>query len=113
MAFNTKPIVKDVNEKPIPQYYNPVSDVYEVLQGLNGANKVILYNEAGQAVDLSALIATVVTAVEKIYNKDTTKTIYGLSSDTKPTSGMEKGNTFFEIDTSTAYMWNGTQWVVI
>lgn len=63
MAFNTKSIVKDVNQKPVPQYYNPTSDVYEVLQGKNGANKVILYNEAGAAIDLSTLIATIVTAI--------------------------------------------------
>lgn len=63
MAFNTKSIVKDVNQKPVPQYYNPTTDVYEVLQGKNGANKVILYNEAGAAIDLSTLIATIVTAI--------------------------------------------------
>ncbi len=63
MAYNTKSIVKDVNQKPVPQYYNPISDVYEVLQGTNGANKVTLYTASGQAVDLSALIATIVTAI--------------------------------------------------
>ena len=60
MAYNTKSIVKDVNQKPVPQYYNPISDAYEVLQGTNGANKVTLYTASGQAVDLSALIATIV-----------------------------------------------------
>lgn len=63
MAYNTKSIVKDVNQKPVPQYYNPISDAYEVLQGTNGANKVTLYTASGQAVDLSALIATIVTAI--------------------------------------------------
>ena len=63
MAFNTKSIVKDVNQKPVPQYYNPTTDVYEVLEGKNGANKVMLYNEAGAAVDLATLIATIVTAI--------------------------------------------------
>ena len=34
MAYNTKPIKNDVDGKPIPQYYNPVTDLYEALQGL-------------------------------------------------------------------------------
>lgn len=63
MAYNTVSIQKDVDGKPIPQYYNADSDVYEVLQGTNGANKVTLYTASGQAVDLSALIATIVTAI--------------------------------------------------
>lgn len=113
MAFNTKSIVKDLNQKPVPQYYNPELDIYQVLEGKNGANKVILYNEAGAAIDLATLINTVVTAINNIYNKDTTKTLYGLSTDTKPTSGNIKGNTFFEIDTSNVFMWNGSAWVVI
>lgn len=45
MAYNTKSIVKDVNQKPIPQYYNPATDSYEVLQGKNGANKVLATDE--------------------------------------------------------------------
>lgn len=39
--------------------------------------------------------------------------LYGLSTETKPTQNVIKGTTFFEINTSTVYMWNGTTWVVI
>jgi len=120
MAYNTKSIVKDVNQKPVPQYYNPTSDVYEVLQGSNGANRVMVYDINGNIIDLTALLANIVTAinnlkatVDNIYNKDTTKTFYGLSTDSKPTSGNIKGNKFFEINTGKVYMWNGTSWVVI
>lgn len=63
MAYNTKAIVKDFNQKPVPQYYNAENDVYEVLQGANGANRVTLYTSAGQAIDLASLIATIVTAI--------------------------------------------------
>lgn len=39
---------------------------------------------------------------------------YGNSTSTKPTnSTVPVGATFFEIDTSTAYMNDGTNWVVI
>ena len=47
MAYNTKSIKKDVDGKPIPQYFNPAVDDYEVLQGRNGANRVELYGPDG------------------------------------------------------------------
>lgn len=109
MAFNTKSIIKDANAKPAPQYYNPTTDVYEVLEGANGANKVMLYNDAGQAIDLASLISTVLS----IYNKDKTKIHYDLSTVAKPIEGNIKGDKFFEIDTGIVKMWNGSSWVVI
>ncbi len=63
MAYNTVSIQKDVDGKPIPQYYNADSDVYEVLEGLKGGNKVILFDINGNKVDLAALIASIVTAI--------------------------------------------------
>lgn len=50
MAYNTKAIKTDVDKKPIPQYYNPVTDEYEVLQGANGAARHILYGPDGQPI---------------------------------------------------------------
>lgn len=41
MAHNTKSIVTDVNNKPIPQYYNPSTDSYEPIYGRDGANSFI------------------------------------------------------------------------
>lgn len=40
MAYNTKAILTDVNQKPIPQFYDAVSDVYRQLTGqtLGGNN---------------------------------------------------------------------------
>ena len=37
----------------------------------------------------------------------------GLSSDTKPTSNITVGSTFFETDTSNVYIFNGTAWSII
>lgn len=50
MAYNTKAIKKDVDGKPVPQVYNPVTDDYEVLQGVQGGNRVVLHDAAGNAV---------------------------------------------------------------
>ncbi|MBB6446446.1 hypothetical protein [Bacillus benzoevorans] len=36
--------------------------------------------------------------------------LYGLSTDTKPTTGLIVGTTFFEIDTTNVYMWDGSTW---
>ena len=101
MAYNTVSIKKDVDGKPIPQSYNALTNQYEVLQGLNGASKTMLYDASGNAVDLTALLTK------------PTMEYYGLSTDVKPTVGITKGATYFEINTSIVYMWNGTTWVVI
>ncbi len=130
MAYNTVPIKKDSEGKPIPQYYDKVKNNYEVLEGHNGASKTILYDKDGNEVKIDdrllriiniladmgeghTSLLTIYDIINEIYNKDTTKTLYGLSTETKPTDNMTKGNAYFEIDTSEVYMWDGTQWVVI
>jgi hypothetical protein len=50
MAYNSKAIKTDVNAKPIPQYYNPVTDEYEVLQGVDGATRQVLYGPDGNPI---------------------------------------------------------------
>lgn len=52
MAYNSKAIKTDVNAKPIPQYYNPLVDEYEVLQGTNGAARQVLYGPDGQPISI-------------------------------------------------------------
>lgn len=47
MAYNTKNIIRDAAGAPVPQYYNPTADLYEALQGRNGANRVELYGPDG------------------------------------------------------------------
>jgi hypothetical protein len=53
MAYNTKAIKTDVNAKPIPQLYNPVTDEYEVLQGTGGAARQVLYGPDGQPISVA------------------------------------------------------------
>lgn len=52
MAYNTTVIKKDADNKPIPQYYNPVTDEYEVLQGTGGAARQVLYGPDGQPISI-------------------------------------------------------------
>jgi len=135
MAYNTVSIQKDVDGKPIPQYYDPILDAYRVLQGRNGANRVELYDADGNPIDLEALataIETILLAIKdtagikkivdalpagtnnigKVTVDGSTMEYYGKSTDTKPTPD-KVGATFFEIDTTTVFMWDGTDWVVI
>lgn len=135
MAYNTVSIQKDVDGKPIPQYYDPILDAYRVLQGRNGANRVELYDADGNPIDLEALfiaIETILLAIKdtagikkivdalpagtnnigKVTFDGSTMEYYGKSTDTKPTPD-KVGATFFEIDTTTVFMWDGTDWVVI
>lgn len=71
MAYNSKAIKTDVNAKPIPQYYNPVTDEYEALQGTDGAARQMLYGPDGQPIattegKLAVRAAEVETAVANL-----------------------------------------------
>ena len=75
MAYNTKEIKLDVNQKPIPQIYNPVTDEYEVLQGENGASRHIIYGTDGQPISttgnkLAVRASEVETILNEIKSKD-------------------------------------------
>lgn len=79
MAYNTRRIKKDLDEKPIPQVYNPVADEYEPLQGsAAGGNRVQLYdgdgNPVGVATDAKLEAARVLLASldDKDYATQTT-----------------------------------------
>ncbi len=52
MAYNTVVIKKDADNKPVPQYYNPVTDEYEVLQGTGGAARQVLYGPDGNPLSV-------------------------------------------------------------
>lgn len=66
MAYNTKPIIKDSEGKPIPQYYNQTSNQYEPISGSAGGQKVTLYNSAGQEVSLIDMVDSIKTAIDRL-----------------------------------------------
>lgn len=37
MSYNTNEVLKDKKGQPVPVYYNPDTDQYEIYQGANGA----------------------------------------------------------------------------
>lgn len=54
--YNTKSIIKDVNNKPVPQYWNPNSQNYEVVEGSSGCLKVIMVDSNGDEIQTQSLI---------------------------------------------------------
>lgn len=41
MAYNDKPILLDKDKRPIPQYFNRLTNQYEPIEGLFGANSFL------------------------------------------------------------------------
>ena len=66
MAYNTKPIVKDSEGKPIPQYYNQVNNQYEPISGSAGGQRVTLCDSAGQEVNLIDMVDSIKTAIDRL-----------------------------------------------
>ncbi len=113
MAFNTKGIVKDFNGKPAPQYFNTAADVYEVLQGANGANRVTLYTAAGAAIDLQSLVTSIITAINATGTTQDRRDLRGLATNRPAANSVTVGTTYWNIDTGVIEVSNGTSWVVV
>lgn len=56
MAYNTKSIIKDVNGKPVPQYWNPDKQQYEVIESRNGMLRVIMVDSQGREIQSQDLV---------------------------------------------------------
>lgn len=54
--YNTKAIIKDVNGKPVPQYFNIENDRYEVVTSENGMLRVIMVDESGNEIQSQNLV---------------------------------------------------------
>ena len=66
MAYNTKSIVKDVNGKPIPQYYNPDTNQYEVITGKDGMLRVIMVDSQGREIQLQELVDQISAKIDEL-----------------------------------------------
>lgn len=66
MAYNTVPIKKDSEGKPIPQYYNQIANQYEPISGSAGGAKITLCDSAGQEVNLIDMVGSIKTAIDRL-----------------------------------------------
>ena len=56
LSYGNVSIIKDVNNQPVPQYWNPNSQNYEVVEGSNGCLKVIMVDSNGNEIQTQSLI---------------------------------------------------------
>lgn len=110
MAYNTKPIVTDVDGNPISQYYNPDTDSYEPVEGSHGANKVLVENNDLSLIPilekLSQLTGTVIDEETRKSNELQRIALYNQIKQMLENGELkgEKGDTGIGLN----YRWQGT-----
>lgn len=86
MSYDTKQLVTESAGKPVPQYYNSVSDQYEVLQGANGASRVLLYDVSGNPLLTAANPGVVcISKIQRVLAFSTTALLAANAVYTSPT----------------------------
>lgn len=68
MAYNTKSIIKDVNGKPVPQYFNQEQDKYEVIESKDGMLRVIMVDSQGNEIQTQDLIDQITAKIDELIN---------------------------------------------
>jgi len=66
MAYDTKSIIKDVNDKPVPQYFNPVTNNYEVINGQDNKLKVTCVDAAGNELNTQGLVDQIALKIDEL-----------------------------------------------
>ena len=66
MAYNTKTIIRDVNNKPVPQYYNPILDKYEVIESDSGKLKVSFVDKNGSYIQSQQLVDQISVKLDEL-----------------------------------------------
>lgn len=66
MAYNTKTIIRDVNNKPVPQYYNPILDKYEVIESDSGKLKVSFVDKNGSYIQSQQLVDQISAKLDEL-----------------------------------------------
>lgn len=66
MAYNTKSIIKDVNGKPVPQYFSINNDRFEVIKSENGMLRVIMVDGQGREIQSQDLINQIAGKIDEL-----------------------------------------------
>ena len=66
MPYNSKSIIKDVNDKPIPQYWNPITQQYEVIEGKDGMLRVIMVDSQGREIQSQELVDQISAKIDEL-----------------------------------------------
>ena len=112
MAYNTKAILTDLNGKPIPQYFDVAADGYAPLTRAELWEDI----ETQLAAILAKIIAAPATeATLAALLANTSTTLYGATTATRPAANTVPAGTVFVAVTSPLgiTMSNGSAWVVV
>ncbi len=66
MSYENVSIIKDVNNKPVPQYWNPNIGNYEVVQGSSGMLKVIMVDSHGNEIQSQSLVDQISAKIDEL-----------------------------------------------
>lgn len=66
MSYNTKSIIKDVNGKPVPQYWNPIDDKYEVVESRDGMLRVNMVDSQGNEIQSQSLVDQISNKLDEL-----------------------------------------------
>ena len=66
MTYNSKSIIKDVNGKPVPQYWNPETEQYEVITSNDGMLRVIMVDSEGREIQTQNLVDQISAKIDEL-----------------------------------------------
>lgn len=66
MAYNEKAILKDVNKKPIPQYWNKETQQFEVIESKDGMLRVIMVDSQGREIQTQNLVDQISAKLDEL-----------------------------------------------
>lgn len=66
MSYNTKSIIKDVNGKPVPQYWNEETKQYETVDSNNGRLRVIMIDTDGSPIQTQNLVDQISSKIDEL-----------------------------------------------
>lgn len=64
--YNQKAILKDVNGKPVPQYWNPETQQYEVITSKDGMLRVNMVDSEGREIQSQDLVDQISTKIDEL-----------------------------------------------
>lgn len=66
MAYNEKAILKDVNKKPVPQYWNKETQQFEVIESKDGMLRVIMVDSQGREIQSQELVDQISAKLDEL-----------------------------------------------
>ncbi len=64
--YKQKAILKDVNKKPVPQYCNPETQQYEVIESKDGMLRVIMVDSQGREIQIRNLVDQISAKIDEL-----------------------------------------------